>query len=67
MAERFGNVIYWGCFGLAGLWLAYAVVGDTNGFEHYPSDPKLLFFAGIMPSAAVWIIGRGFKYILAGD
>jgi hypothetical protein len=67
MTERFGNVIYWGCCGIAGLWLTYAVVGITNGFEYYPADPKLFLFAGIGPSAAVWLIGRASKYILAGE
>lgn len=64
MAERVGNVIYWGCAVIAGLWLAYAIVGITNGFEYYPTDPKLFLFAGIAPSGAVWLIGRAAKYIL---
>lgn len=67
MAERIGNVIYWGCTGIAALWLAYAVVGITNGFEHYPTDPKLFLFGGIFPSGAVWLIGRAVKYILADN
>ena len=64
MAERLGNVVYWGLSIVAGLWLAYAVVGITNGFEYYPADPKLFLFAGIAPSAAVWLLGLAAKYIL---
>jgi hypothetical protein len=57
MAARLGEVLFWACIILAGLWL-YAVYGPGAG-------PKV-DITGYAIAASLVLIGWALRYILAG-
>jgi hypothetical protein len=57
MVARLGEVLFWACISLAGLWL-YAVYGPGRG-------PKV-DITGYAIAAGLVLIGWAFRYILAG-
>lgn len=64
MAERLGNVLYWGFSGLAGLFLVFAVLIQSQS-----SDPNatLPFSLGVAFVAVIsWLVGRACRYVLSG-
>jgi hypothetical protein len=62
MAVRLGNVIYWASCGLAGLAL---IIILGIGIQ----EPRLgpgPFIAAPVIAFAIWLVGRAFRYVLAG-
>jgi hypothetical protein len=57
MVARLGEVLFWACISLAGLWL-YAVYGPGRG-------PKV-DITGYAIAAGLVLIGWALRYILAG-
>jgi hypothetical protein len=65
MATRLGNVIYWlGCV-IAALILA-ADAAEWFGEAQYRSDGLPVVLVIAVAAAIVWVIGRAFRYVLAG-
>ena len=62
MGARLGRALYWLCCIIAALLIALAVIGFYN-------EGGELFFKILVAIMAVvvWLLGRGLKYILAGE
>jgi len=60
MIERLGNALYWLCNILAALIVLYGVLMSISGPEHF------YVIAGIIFALAIYGLGRGIRYVLAG-
>jgi hypothetical protein len=64
MTRRLGNVIYWGCSGLA----AIIVLIGAYGARTIGGDYDFWTLGGALVAAAiVWLIGKASRYVLAGN
>ncbi len=61
MGARLGQVLYWAACIVAGLLLLAVGIGLNN---HADSFVLALFGTG---AALIWLLGRGLKYIFAGQ
>lgn len=62
MAVRLGNVIYWALCGLAVLVLV-AILGIGINEPRLGLGP---FIAAPAIAIVIWLVGRAFRYVLAG-
>jgi hypothetical protein len=65
MTARIGNVIYWLGYGVAIL-LILADIAEWFGEGRYRSDGLFLVVVFAAMAAVSWLIGRTFRYVLAG-
>jgi hypothetical protein len=61
---RLGRVVFWACSGFA--FLAVAFIAYGNFFGSHKGDP-LAQGAGIMAATLIWLFGRAFRYVVAGE
>jgi len=66
MAERLGIVLYWtGCI-LAGSWLL-TLVGFWYAFgSQWQVDAAGWLAITVLPALALWLLGKGLRYIFSG-
>jgi hypothetical protein len=60
MVERLGNALYWLCNMVAALIVLCGVLMSISGPEHF------YVIAGIIIALAIYGLGRGIRYVLAG-
>ena len=64
MAERLGIVLYWtGCI-LAGSWL-FTWVGIWYVIRS-PGEDAFMLAMAVLPTLALWLLGKGLRYVLSG-
>jgi len=76
MLARLGNVIYWGCAGVAALSVVGGIVfgfeipslwrGEPSPGNEIFKDRLLLAAALVVSAIGIWLIGRAARYVLAG-
>ena len=64
MIVRLGNVLYWAACALAALAAAFSLVGFVDSPMRQQDWANLAFGGAI--GLGVWLVGRAFKYVLAG-
>jgi hypothetical protein len=63
MTARLGEVIYWGCSGIA----VIIIAAYAYSYYAYPEANGLALTALFgVPAALIWLIGRACLYVLAG-
>ena len=63
MVARLGDVLYWACLLIGLAWLAVCVLSLQSSFETL-TGAKLAF--ALVPAALAWLVGKAFRYVLAG-
>ena len=68
MAARLGQVIYWACYVIAAMLIAFPILAKSyNWIEGALLQPQYVMLGFIaLAGIVIWLIGRAAKYILAG-
>jgi hypothetical protein len=71
MRDSLGHGIFWVCrhlaFLLAGLTILGVVAAISVDLSEVPEPPAILYAAGFAASVAIYLAGRTFRYVLAGQ
>jgi hypothetical protein len=68
MAARLGNILYWAGCALAGFFVLLALIACFGGFfgGSMQQDEMLRYAVTCaLRGFACWLVGRGFRYVLA--